>query len=316
MRRIRPRVVAAFAVASAGLVAAVWLPTRNDIASAAEQPTALAEQPTALADDFDGASGASLDANRWLLVSLPTANQAEVGGVLDGAGHLTVGRPLIGKVPFVTRFGHAEARLEVSRAAGAWRAFAVVDPSGGVLGGDLSTPDGAIDPTSGAAFHTYAIDWSPQRILWSIDGQPSLQLVPKTTPSALFVMLNVAASGTGPGHMVIDYVHVSASAEPAPAPSTPTQPPATPTSPAKPTATPPATAKPTVKPTAPVKPAPKPAPKPTTKPAPKPAAWKPFTNYAAGALVTYQGVTYRVKQAHTSLPGWQPSALPALFTKA
>jgi hypothetical protein len=31
--------------------------------------------------------------------------------------------------------------------------------------------------------------------------------------------------------------------------------------------------------------------------------------------VTYEGVTYQVKETHTSLPGWEPPALPSLFKK-
>jgi len=31
--------------------------------------------------------------------------------------------------------------------------------------------------------------------------------------------------------------------------------------------------------------------------------------------VTYKGKTYRVLEAHTSLPGWEPTKLPNLFAK-
>lgn len=44
-----------------------------------------------------------------------------------------------------------------------------------------------------------------------------------------------------------------------------------------------------------------------------PAAWAPYTAYAVNQLVTYNGVTYKVIQAHTSLPGWEPDKVPALF---
>ncbi|TDB93036.1 chitinase, partial [Nonomuraea longispora] len=43
------------------------------------------------------------------------------------------------------------------------------------------------------------------------------------------------------------------------------------------------------------------------------AAWAPHTAYATGAVVTYNGVDYVCLQAHTSLPGWEPSAVPALW---
>lgn len=36
--------------------------------------------------------------------------------------------------------------------------------------------------------------------------------------------------------------------------------------------------------------------------------------YKAGDLCSYQGVTYRVLQAHTSQPHWTPNIVPALYT--
>lgn len=36
-------------------------------------------------------------------------------------------------------------------------------------------------------------------------------------------------------------------------------------------------------------------------------------DYAVDDLVVYQGNTYRVLQAHTSQPGWNPNAVPALY---
>lgn len=38
--------------------------------------------------------------------------------------------------------------------------------------------------------------------------------------------------------------------------------------------------------------------------------------YKVGDLVTYSGKTYRALQAHTSQAGWNPSAVPALWTLA
>lgn len=42
-------------------------------------------------------------------------------------------------------------------------------------------------------------------------------------------------------------------------------------------------------------------------------AWQPNTSYAVGALVTYGGQTYQCLQAHTSLTGWEPPNVPALW---
>ncbi|GIH66232.1 carbohydrate-binding protein [Microbispora siamensis] len=42
-------------------------------------------------------------------------------------------------------------------------------------------------------------------------------------------------------------------------------------------------------------------------------AWAPNTWYAIGARVTYNGVDYECIQAHTSLTGWEPPNVPALW---
>jgi chitinase len=43
-------------------------------------------------------------------------------------------------------------------------------------------------------------------------------------------------------------------------------------------------------------------------------AWAPNTAYAIGDTVTYNGLTYQCIQAHTSLTGWEPPNVPALWT--
>ncbi|MGG3280447.1 carbohydrate-binding protein [Paenibacillus solani] len=44
-------------------------------------------------------------------------------------------------------------------------------------------------------------------------------------------------------------------------------------------------------------------------------AWTPNTAYAVNDTVTYSGSTYTCLQAHTSLEGWEPSNVPALWQK-
>ena len=66
-------------------------------------------------------------------------------------------------------------------------------------------------------------------------------------------------------------------------------------------------------------------PRPTRHPhrhPPRPAAtaapggtWAPGVSYAIGARVTYGGLTYQCRQAHTSLPGWEPPNMPALWLR-
>ncbi|MFI6319466.1 carbohydrate-binding protein, partial [Nonomuraea sp. NPDC050556] len=43
------------------------------------------------------------------------------------------------------------------------------------------------------------------------------------------------------------------------------------------------------------------------------AAWAPWTAYATGAVVTYNGTDYTAIQGHTSQPGWEPPNVPALW---
>ncbi|MGL5674955.1 MAG: chitobiase/beta-hexosaminidase C-terminal domain-containing protein [Cellulosilyticaceae bacterium] len=43
--------------------------------------------------------------------------------------------------------------------------------------------------------------------------------------------------------------------------------------------------------------------------------WTPKTTYATGAIVSYNGKTYRCVQGHTALAGWEPSAVPALWAE-
>ncbi|HEY8374152.1 MAG TPA: lytic polysaccharide monooxygenase [Pseudonocardiaceae bacterium] len=52
----------------------------------------------------------------------------------------------------------------------------------------------------------------------------------------------------------------------------------------------------------------------TTNP-PVNGTWAPNTYYPVGSTVTYDGVTYRCIQAHTSLPGWEPPNTPALWQR-
>lgn len=51
----------------------------------------------------------------------------------------------------------------------------------------------------------------------------------------------------------------------------------------------------------------------TTQPPTNSTAWRVGATYKAGDIVTYNGKTYRVLQAHTSQIGWEPFNVPALF---
>jgi hypothetical protein len=279
--------MAALAIAAAGLAASIWLPGRNDAANASVAHPAFA-------DEFNGPQGAVLDLTRWSLDGDPG------NAVQDGDGNLVVTRLLRTKQAFGQKFGHAEARIEAGRASGAWRAFSILDRYGRVIPGRLQTLRGGIDPTDGDAFHTYAIDWSPKAIVWSVDGHPSLRLLPENAPDGIVLVLNLATDGRSPARMIVDFVHVSIFGRggSVPTPSFP--------SPSSPSSSP-SSASPSPSVSA--------SPSPTASKKPAASPWKPFTNYAAGDLVTYEGATYKVLEAHTSLPGWEPTALPNLFQK-
>ncbi|EMD22314.1 alpha-lytic protease prodomain-containing protein [Amycolatopsis azurea] len=44
--------------------------------------------------------------------------------------------------------------------------------------------------------------------------------------------------------------------------------------------------------------------------------WAPYTYYGSGATASYGGSNYRVIQPHTSMPGWEPPNVPALWELA
>jgi hypothetical protein len=69
---------------------------------------------------------------------------------------------------------------------------------------------------------------------------------------------------------------------------------------------PPATVSPTTKPPAATTP-------PATTQPPAAGTWAPYTAYAIGQVVTYNGVRYQCRQAHSSLPGWEPPNVLALW---
>jgi chitin-binding protein len=56
---------------------------------------------------------------------------------------------------------------------------------------------------------------------------------------------------------------------------------------------------------------------PTTSPTTPPAGgtWAAGTYYAVGAVVTYGGLSYKCRQAHTALTGWEPPNVPALWAR-
>ncbi|MFJ6198020.1 lytic polysaccharide monooxygenase [Micromonospora sp. NPDC092111] len=59
-------------------------------------------------------------------------------------------------------------------------------------------------------------------------------------------------------------------------------------------------------------------PSPTSTPTSSPTvggSWTAGRSYQVGDVVTYNGLSYRCRQAHTALPGWEPPYVPALWAQ-
>ncbi|MFJ5262211.1 ricin-type beta-trefoil lectin domain protein [Streptomyces sp. NPDC088387] len=162
---------------------------------------------------------------------------------------------------FTAQYGHVEARMKIPRGQGMWPAFWMLGndlgqvgwPASGEIdimenvGFEPSTVHGTIHGPNysgsggiGAgytlpggqafadAFHTFAVDWSPNQITWSVDGN----VYQTRTPADLggrqwvfnkpfFIILNLAVGGYWPGdpnsstvfpqQLVVDHVTVTTS---------------------------------------------------------------------------------------------------------
>ncbi|OKK17578.1 1,3-beta-glucanase [Streptomyces sp. CB00455] len=160
---------------------------------------------------------------------------------------------------FTTTYGRVEARMKIPRGQGMWPAFWMLGNDIGQVGwpasgeidvmenvgfepstvhGTLHGPGYSGSGGIGAgytlpggqafadAFHTFAVDWSPGAITWSVDGA----VYQRRTPADLagrqwvfdkpfFVILNLAVGGYWPGdpdgstafpqQLLVDYVRVS-----------------------------------------------------------------------------------------------------------
>ncbi len=160
---------------------------------------------------------------------------------------------------FTTTYGHVESRMKIPQGQGMWPAFWMLgndigsagwpacgeidvmenvgfEPStvhgtlhgpgysgSGGIGAGYSLPNGE---KFADGFHTFAVDWSPEKITWSVDGN----VYQTRTPADLggnrwvfdhpfYMILNLAVGGYWPGdpdgstsfpqQLVVDYVHVS-----------------------------------------------------------------------------------------------------------
>ncbi|UQX03704.1 glycoside hydrolase family 16 protein [Streptomyces sp. RerS4] len=204
-----------------------------------------------------GAANAALDGLGNLVITArrenPGTHQCWYGRCEYTSARLnTAGR-------FTQKYGHVEARMKVPRGQGMWPAFWMLGEDIGQVGwpnsgeidvmenvgfepstvhGTLHGPGysgaggiGAAYTLSGGRafaddFHTFAVDWAPGSITWSVDGQ----VYQRRTPADLggqqwafdkpfFLILNLAVGGDWPGdpdgstqfpsRLVVDYVRVS-----------------------------------------------------------------------------------------------------------
>jgi beta-glucanase (GH16 family) len=328
---IRPRLVVAAVVASAGLVTAVWLPARFDNAAATERDRDRwrGEERFTFTDDFSGDRGDPVDRDRWALAEggSDDGRQVFTGGTdnarLDGDGHLVItarrddddvtSARLLTRQTFADDRGRVEARIKVADHQGIRSVFqllgaddlTVMDNLGSrsrVIRGAFGDRDGSTEADRSFAedFHTFAVAWEPGRIVWTVDGDVFLRS-DRAFDEAFTPALSLTVGGERAGapddstrfpqRMVVDFVRVDADEAARDEEPPPAEEPTTP---------------PTTEPTTP----------PTTPPTSEPPAaepWKPFAIYHAGDRVTFDGIAYEVKATHTSLPGWEPPALANLF---
>jgi beta-glucanase (GH16 family) len=203
-------------------------------------------------------SNAALDGNGHLVITARKENPAGYS-CWYGSCQYTSAR-LLTSGKFTQQYGHFEASIKIPRGQGLWPAFWMLGDNIGSVGwpnsgeidvmenigrepntvhgsmhgpgysggnpltGSYSLPGGAAFADS---FHTFAIDWAPGSVAFSVDGAVYERHTPADTNGnqwvfdhPFFIIMNVAVGGTWPGspdastvfpqQMVVDYVHVYA----------------------------------------------------------------------------------------------------------
>ncbi|AXK35079.1 glycoside hydrolase family 16 protein [Streptomyces armeniacus] len=206
-----------------------------------------------------GSDNAALDGNGNLVITARKENPGNYQCWYGPCEYTSARLNTSGK--FTQQYGHVEARMKVPRGQGMWPAFWMLGNDMGDVGwpncgeidvmenvgkepgtvhGTLHGPDYSGDAAIGASyslpngeefaddFHTFAIDWAPDKVTWSVDGN----VYQTRTPADLggknwvfnkefFLILNLAVGGYWPGdpddstqfpqELVVDYVRVSTS---------------------------------------------------------------------------------------------------------
>ncbi|MFF8537397.1 family 16 glycosylhydrolase [Streptomyces sp. SAS_267] len=206
-----------------------------------------------------GNKNAALDGQGHLVITARKENPANYQCWYGTCQYTSARMNTSGK--FTTAYGHVEARMKIPRGQGMWPAFWMLGSDIGQVGwpnsGEIdvmenvgfepSTVHGTIHgpgysgsagigagyslPNGQAfadAFHTFAVDWAPNSITWSVDGT----VYQRRTPADLggntwvfnkpfFLILNLAVGGYWPGdpdgstsfpqQLVVDEVKVTTS---------------------------------------------------------------------------------------------------------
>ncbi|MCQ4079064.1 glycoside hydrolase family 16 protein [Streptomyces sp. RB6PN25] len=204
-----------------------------------------------------GTNNAALDGQGDLVITVRKENPANYQ-CWYGSCQYTSAR-LSTAQTFTQAYGHFEARMKIPRGQGMWPAFWMLgDDIGSVgwpncgeidimenIGKEPGTVHGTIHGPGysgsnglGAAytlpngqafadgFHTFAVDWSPNSVSFSVDGNVYETRTPADVGSnkwvfdhPFYIILNLAVGGYWPGdpdsstqfpqQLVVDYVHVT-----------------------------------------------------------------------------------------------------------
>ncbi|TGN79345.1 glycosyl hydrolase family protein [Streptomyces bauhiniae] len=203
-----------------------------------------------------GTNNAALDGQGHLVITAKRENPANYQCWYGSCQYTSARLNTSGK--FNAQYGHVEARMKIPRGQGMWPAFWMLgtpvnwpdsgeidvmenvgfEPStvhgtihgpgysgSGGIGAGYSLPNGQ---AFADAFHTYAVDWAPDSITWTVDGN----VYQRRTPADLggktwvfnkpfFLILNLAVGGYWPGdpdgstqfpaQLVVDSVSVTTS---------------------------------------------------------------------------------------------------------
>ena len=206
-----------------------------------------------------GTDNAALDGQGNLVITAKKENPGNYNCWYGQCEYTSARLNTAGK--FTTDSGHAEARMKIPQGQGMWPAFWMLgddigsagwpncgeidvmenvgnEPStvhgtihgpgysgSGGIGAGYSLPDGQKFADD---FHTFAVDWSPEKITWSVDGNAYQTRTPADLNGnkwvydhPFYMILNLAVGGDWPGdpdgntsfpqQLVVDYVHVSGS---------------------------------------------------------------------------------------------------------